>query len=164
MTIQLGRVGTHRYLEETSAELVSEGLALLLGYHSLLHVALVADHNHGHLSFDVKGEKDLMLNDARMTTSAENSHLSIGVNAEDLFADLAKLLQSLVIDDAVDEQESITSVHESLAKGSIRILTSGIENLNLHGLALDINSRLVRLLNSGIVLKKHRQTSLSNYC
>ena len=92
MTIQLGRVGTHRYLEETSAELVSEGLALLLGYHSLLHVALVADHNHGHLSFDVKGEKDLMLNDARMTTSAENSHLSVGVNAEDLFADSARLV------------------------------------------------------------------------
>lgn len=65
------------------------------------------------------------------------------MNTQNLFADTSQLLEGLIIDDAVNQQESITCVHEGLAEGRILILTGSIQDLDLKSLAINIDGRLV---------------------
>jgi len=142
---------TYRDFQETSSKLIGQGLSLLLRYYSLLHVALVTDHNHGDLGFKPNVANHI-INYGLYTRSNFGTHLSIGMNAENLFANFTEFLESLVIDNAVNEQKTITSVHECLAKRGVRILASRVKNFHLHRLALNIDRCLVRLLNSRVVL------------
>jgi hypothetical protein len=74
------------------------------------------------------------------------------MHAQDLLSDFAQLFESLVIHNTVYQQKAIPSVHERLAQGGVSVLSGSVKDFDLHGLSVNVDGSLVRLLDSRVIL------------
>lgn len=75
------------------------------------------------------------------------------MHSRNLLPDIPELFEGLVIGHRVDEQKTVSRVHEGLSQGAVLLLSRRIQNLYLQGLAINVGGSQVGFLHGGIILE-----------